>query len=464
MSSEPRDRTGLALVAVLATSLLVRVYLVLSGGLFYWPDERRYEVSRSLVDILREGDIGGALRGIAAAPDHVGYKILGVIPAAIEAALGADLRIPGLFFCGASVASIALTWAIALRAGAGRREALWAAILMAVSVPFLYYARHLLPYDVALASGLFAVWLATGKVDGVRAFAAGAAASATFLTYNGYWTIAGIALLACVAAPPWHWRDLLLRGAGAVLGFGVPIWCIAMACALAGGDFLGSLVSFSATIDQGDFAEGWRVPFAYLGTANPLLLGVWLAALLYAAQLVGRRRGPARAAQALGAVVVIYACLALSSSVFDKFVVYGRLVRQLVPFLCLLAAFGLERLRGVPGWGSRAFAGAMALILVCAGVDFHRPLTQVFPREFEDAVREIGMARPGRYHLVQAVHIYPEAVEEVVTAPHEIVLSAFHPLQYRPYQYEGYGPEQRRTLREVDITMRAVRFDDPPTR
>jgi hypothetical protein len=57
-----------------------------------------------------------------------------------------------------------------------------------------YYARHLLPYDAALALGLVALWCAVGS-SRRDSLMCGAAASAAFITYNGYWLLVATVLL-----------------------------------------------------------------------------------------------------------------------------------------------------------------------------------------------------------------------------------------------------------------------------
>jgi hypothetical protein len=42
----------------------------------------------------------------------------------------------------------------------------------------------------------------------------------------------------------------------------------------------------------------------------------------------------------------------------------------------------------------------------------------------------------------------PDGLVEVASAP--------HPLQYLPYQYEGYSPGERQFLRDVDVRMRVL--------
>jgi hypothetical protein len=49
-------------------------------------------------------------------------------------------------------------------------------------------------------------------------------------------------------------------------------------------------------------------------------------------------------------------------------------------------------------------------------------------------------------------------VPEPVTLPkrYRVVREAPHPLQFLPYQYEGYTPAQRSALRATDIRMRLI--------
>src|SRR6185295_5190234 len=96
--------------------------------------------------------------------DHLGFALISAPLAAIQFVLGHALSrsgdglmlLPGIALSQASVASIALVYGVARRAGRDRSEGLIAAALMASATTMFYYARHLLPYDVALALGLAA--------------------------------------------------------------------------------------------------------------------------------------------------------------------------------------------------------------------------------------------------------------------------------------------------------------------
>ena len=53
-------------------------------------------------------------------------------------------------------------------------------------------------------------------------------------------------------------------------------------------------------------------------------------------------------------------------------------------------------------------------------------------------------------------HLYPRP-EPVTLPPHSVTLAvAEHPLEFLPYQYEGFTPENREVLRSTDIRMRLV--------
>src|SRR5262245_64135779 len=102
----------------------------------------------------------------------------------------------------------------------------------------------------------------------------GLLSAATLLTYNGYFLLAAAAL---VIHALWasSWPDAMRRVAGSVVAFALPFAAIAAAEAIGGGDFFRGWVAFSSTVTQGSFAEGWRLPFAYLWNAEHFLTALW---------------------------------------------------------------------------------------------------------------------------------------------------------------------------------------------
>ena len=94
--------------------------------------------------------------------DHFLFKVIGLLPATLDRLVHDD-RIPPLFFSLFSLLDIALLHRLARKLGAGSDEAFLAAFLLALSSSFLYYSRHVLPYDMALAFGLGAITVAVAR-------------------------------------------------------------------------------------------------------------------------------------------------------------------------------------------------------------------------------------------------------------------------------------------------------------
>jgi len=230
------------LVLLLAVASLLRLVLVVQGGQLYWPDERLYTQVLDIFDLHR-GHPFDIVKALVSTQDHLGFALISAIPAGVQFAIGHALSrtgnglmiLPGAVLSQASVLSIALVYAIARRAGRDTAEALLAAVLMAAATTQFYYARHLLPYDSSLALGLLALWCALGRTRR-DSIACGAAASAAFITYNGYWLLVGMVLVMHVAqqgaagreqgAGTWDLgsgiRRAILAGIGFLLVPGIP--------------------------------------------------------------------------------------------------------------------------------------------------------------------------------------------------------------------------------------------------
>ena len=89
-------------------------------------------------------------------------SILGVVPALVDRFVAGNsgqvnLKIPALFFASFSVSTIWLLWRLVLQLGETRRVAFLASTGLALCSSFLYYSRHLLPYDTAMAIGFLAL-------------------------------------------------------------------------------------------------------------------------------------------------------------------------------------------------------------------------------------------------------------------------------------------------------------------
>jgi uncharacterized membrane protein len=328
-----------------------------------------------------------------------------------------------------------------------------------------------MPYDMALCLGLGCLFVAIHPAPRwYHSLLAGALGFCAFATYNGYWLIVAFALTVHVlrAWPPTRqWKSFLLRGVLGLTGMVGLFVALDYFAAWQELDLLGSYVQFSQTIVQGDFSDGYRIIGAYLWAAENGLLLLWLACLGWFLADGWRRPGEDRnrAWLWLGGMLTICLILILGSNVFQKFVVYGRLVRQMVPFFCLLGGWVLaeicSRENGVRFRWRRPVS--IVLIISLAGFNFRR----VFQEEFGFYVKAVRMrdaylAQPGhaniavnRFVLLYADFIWPVPPKYDLPA-HEVLYSRPHPLQFQPFLYEGYNRNQRNVILSTDITARLV--------
>lgn len=479
------------LVLLLALASLLRLVLVVQGGQLYWPDERLYTQVLDIFDLHR-GHWFDTIKALFSTPDHLGFALISAMPAALQFSIGHALSrsgnglmmIPGLVLSQASVVSIALVYAIARRAGRDRVEALVAAALMASATTMLYYARHLLPYDSAMMLALVALWCGVGATPR-DSLACGAAASAAFVTYNGYWLIVGAVLLlhiaqeGCTTAAS-GFRRAVYAGVGFLI---VPAVIMLVELATGAPLLFAGMQRLAGTVTDGYAPEGFSVPWAYFWYAEHGLLLVWIAAALFVV-LARADWNDARRRTAMVwvlAAAFIYLGLGLTSAILHVFVVMGRQSRQLVPFFSLATAAAVMELLERRRWSSRMVAAGVAALVLQVGWNFRQPLQQRFPRDliaeitskygpidFDTTIQGPPLAHDhieSQWVLFNAQHLYHPRAPRPPLPPSVLEVMRFrHPLQFLPYQYEGFAPMERQVLRVNDIAMRLVDVGVPVDR
>jgi hypothetical protein len=404
-------------IAILSAAL--RVALVLRGsrlGQNYWPDEGRILRTWVVLKLLMLHKPGEALNYILHiepyTPSHWFYTILAIPFALVQAAYMRLLHVPldtetvksylwvmALGTCLFSVASIVLVYMTAKRTGASEYVSLAAAFFTAASTTMFYYSRHLFPYDAGMALALLALWIGLKQGSLSRSFASGLIAGLAFSTYNGCWQMAGIALVVHTLYFRPTFMEWLKRSLVAGSGLVLPYALIEVLARVRGlPSYIFGMRGFMGAEIMGSFDEGWKFPAMYLWDCERLILIVWIVLAV-----VAIRRSWLWLSLALGT----YLFLALPSHL-QVVPVYGRTARQIVPFLCLAAAFGLARLP------KRVSAAVVVLVVVLFAINIAVPFRQHFPPF-------LGPNDP-------------------------------HPLTWRPYQEENFPPQVRAAFRRGDYS------------
>ena len=328
-------------------------------------------------------------------------------------------------------------------------------MLLAMSSSWFYFARHLLPYDLAMTFALVAVYIGVRPGASLRrSFASGLVAACAFFAYNGYWTMSAVVPLLTAAAWPRPWRQALLRGMVSAAGIFTTAGVIIGSDVMLGGHLIRSYRTFGAMVSQGEYQEGWRLPFEYLWHAEHGLLIVWLASLGWCLVTVRHWSASPLVRVGLTGLLAVWAALAVTSTAMHVFVVYGRLARQLVPFFCLLAACMLGRVWMSQRRVVRALVPATLVVLTAQSVaNFQQPLKQTFPDDLERTIRPES---PERSDLGQRRTHLPRAAEGRAWFGCGPDSPGASPARVSPVPVQGYTPAQRRILRSTDIRMRIL--------
>ncbi len=470
------SRHTLIVAGILFFSLILRATLIVRGGQFYFSDESRYQISRDVAGFLLHGKIGMALADLVASPEHLGFKIIGVLPAAFETMFGASLSLPALFFSLFSVLNLYLIYKLSQRSGASPNQSILALLFAASSHALLYYSRHLLPYDTALFFGLLALYVGSNEEPTINtSLACGVLGCLCFVTYNGYWTLAGFAMLVHIfVRNNWDgifWRKAILTA----LGFILPVLLLFILAHAFGINLFSEYRKFASSIRQGDFVEGWSLPFEYLWSAEHLNILIFGGLSLFSISRLFKNRDQNHQWIWAAGLLFVYVSLVIFSVLLHKFVVYGRLARQMMPFIILLAASGLSSMTERTSSAGRISWLVIALIMLQAAWNFAASYNVSYPREFaariqaqypdfEFSEKRLAFGAPtacryNRYILENAKYFLtpPDS-----TPPENgtVLLSVFHPVNFRPYQYEGYPAAQRKKFRQLNLKMSFYEVND----
>jgi hypothetical protein len=475
-------------VVIVAVAIALRLILAASGGQLYSGDEQvHFSPALKAATALGEGRWSDAVDELVRQEHHMGFRIPSAAVAVLARAVAPTVFWLNAFFLSfASIAVIVLVYALARRTGADRDEATVAMLFAATATTLTYFARPLMPYDTGLALDLLALWLALHAGGVARAMAVGAVAMLGFLTYYAYLAVAALAVIVHLLAAP-HGRARRLIGLA--LG-GLAVFACFELATVTWGAHLDWVLPFHVMLWRflhgapeswgSSYAEGWWVPWAYLWHVEHAVLVVWLGLTI-----VGVALGASRARTWGTLALMLYAWMALHSSVLGQSVVVGRFVRQTVPFLCLGAAAGFaaehHRLVLARGraWTRMAIVASAALYFAVVARNLTPVLTQRFPADVaarwrnahqplanvQTLIGPTGTEGSGRW-VAYNVRIggFPWPVTGVRDDPIPgcIVEALPHPLAWPGYQYEGYTEAGRAAVRAHPYMMLLVDSEAAP--
>jgi hypothetical protein len=464
-----------AVISVLLISLILRWILIFRGGQYFNSDETRYLVSLAAARLLWQGELNEALRQFTISPEHLGFKVVGIIPALTEHIVGPSLVLPAIFFSLFSVLNLFLIFLLAQRNQASSNESLYALFFAASCLSLLYYSRHLIPYDLAMSLGLMALYVALLPSQTARtSLACGGLSFLCFITYNGYWPLAVFAMLANIFRKKEPIGRLLEKTIFTVIGFITLLGILIIIMLWSGTDLISAYRLFATSITQGTFQEGWSLPFEYFwSTEYGIILILGALALLALFTRFNEQSGYTR--MWAGGILFIYLCLVIPSVVLHYFVVYARLARELIPFLILLATQGLVQLENSISHGRRVTQFIFTVVFLQTAWNFAAANRVGFPRDFaaeaqakfsdfEFSSKRLAYGAPVvcQYngYVIESTKFYVAPPERIPQVKGRLLLSAPHPTNYLPYLYEGDPPDFRQAYRALKLKMKFYKADE----
>ena len=470
-----KSRPAWTVLSILLVSLVLRWILILRGGQYYIADETRYEVSRDAARLLAQGQLGEALRQFTISPEHLAFKVIGIIPALLEQLVGPSLVLPAMFFSLFSILNLYLIYLLSQRGQVSINEPLYALFFASSSLSLLYYSRHLFPYDLAMSFGLFALYLATTQPQTTKtSLACGGLSFLCFIAYNGYWALAGFAMLVNVLLEERAVARILKRAIWTAAGFVAPFVLLIIVLLATGTNMISALRLFATSITQGTFEEGWRLPFEYFWhTEHLTILVIGLLSVVSAIHFF--RTKHRYAGVWISGIVFIYLCLFIPSVLLHSFVVYARLTRQLLPFLILLSAHGLALFEERKQVSHSLIIVLLAGVFIQAAWNFKASYQLFYPRQFSETLqsqfrgfefstKRLAYGAPtlcqSNGYVIENTKYFLSAPESTPPVKGELLRDVPHPVNFLPYQYEGYTPQQRQEFRERQLKMRFYKADE----
>ena len=172
--------------------------------------------------------------------------------------------------------------------------------------------------------------------------------------------------------------------------------------------------------------------------------------------------------------------LLLLCDILESSVLYGRTIKQTIPFFCLAISYPItclvENFRSI---GSRFIIYLSIFIFgiqIC--YNFKTCINLVFPENFIlksfsyqkefSHLTEISGPNISKLESKQCNHDHAVLNAHSLVPPFtgyndlpikNILLESDHPYKFKPYQYIHYHIEERRILRDLDLKMKFVELD-----
>jgi len=387
-----------------------------------------------------------------------------------------------------SIINALLLYPIIRSAGGCALQGSIASVLLLLSTTNFYFSRHLLPYDISITLSLLSL-LALLKFERNEkaSFITGVLSGLSTLTYFGYWPLA-LATWACtILFSPNKAKALLFCSIGGlcpalffqVLGYLVDV------------NYLSGVIEFlraTSTNQMGDQGVSLSAIFEFFWLSEnfySIFLLILLIITCFYCKLSDCRKLNSKTLGILYFIIIIGVFI-FCTEVLGSFVLYGRTIKQILPYICIASSFSLCILiRTLCSKTSVSVFLILGVIVLCVSFNNHsKVLTITYPKNFNDKVTLITndfqetssfigrniqkLEKPdplAKFSLVNAQYLVPPIIDVKDIPTGDIILEEKHPyFHFKPYQFLHYNSTERSLIESQNLSMKLIKKNEQSKR
>ena len=483
---------------------------VLSGkGLLTEPDEKRYYMTWSFLKHLSQGDLQGSIQAIfyLKSGRPIGF-VLHSIPASLQFLSAKLFQLElfesknawPVFLYNFLIITLILyvLYRIFILIFQSETIALTGVFLTGIMVNYFVYLRHIYPYNEALLLLLLLTYRIIKyyqykeKIYFKQSFRCGFLAFTAILIYPAYYLyfIALFILFALsrfeVEKQKVRWiRQLISYGAGSLFA----LFLIEILSHIAGMSYIENVLQLSGTVIQGSFQENFVFLFKYLWEVeklNGLLTALGIALFIL---LIIREKNISKNIFVLLFVSFFIPFLwhASMGYFFHKYTFYGRIIHQFYPVIIIMNLYVLSKINPQKTNYIIFIISILMTVQYIFQINSYQKIA--YPRDVywtylkkypKKNITEISEYKNSWTNLplrLDSIYVEPKLKDKIIIVngqyfypvdqaskyqkytvkTGQIIFDKPHFINYKAYQYEGYGIEERRLIDRLQFRIKVIK-------
>ena len=489
------------LIVLFIIAYIFRIISSINGGQFFIVDELRYGAGHHFLSYISDLNIKGSLQYFLSIPAHTMFTLFAAFVELFryffllfffDSNLQAHtlntnqigIEVSSCILSFFSILNAFLLYPIVRSAGGCSLQGFLATALLLLSTTNFYFSRHLLPYDLSITLSLLSLlFLLKSKMNRKTIYITGVLSGLSTLTYFGYWPLALTTWVCAILFSPNKAKAFIFCTIGGLS----PVILLQVLGYLVDVNYLSGVLEFiraTGTNQMGDQGVSLSAIIEFLWLTENLysiiLFFLFIITTCFCKFSDYRKLN----FRTLGIIyfVIILGVFIICTEILGSFVLYGRTIKQIIPYICLVSSFSLCILtRSL--YTKKSFSVLLTLgfiVLYISLYNHSKVLAIVYPKNFKDTAALITndfqetasfignnvqkLERPDnekKFSLVNAQYLVPPIIEVKDIPLGEIILEEKHPYFYfKPYQFLHYNSTERSLIDSHELSMKLIKRNE----